>query len=401
MWAGPDRRSLAGVPLADETRARRPSILDVVIAVGFTVAVLAITAAIGNEARDQRPLDWLGVVLVLVAGLSLAWRRVVPVATLVVATAAVGLYAAFDIQGGPVYLAPLIAIFSIAGIDGRRRAVPYAVGATAVSWAAAMARNIDNGAVLAHLLYLSWAVGAVLLGDAVHNRHEYLKGLEERARYLEETREEEARRRVAEERLRIARDLHDVIAHSLASINIQSGAGLHVIERHPEQAGDALVAIKRASKEALDELRATLDTLREDRRAPRAPSPGLADLAMLTTGAEQAGIPVEVNVAGPVRRLPPAVELTAYRIIQESLTNVMRHAGPARAVISVTYASESIDIEVVDDGRGSARAVNDDGHGIRGMHERAAIVGGQLEAGPNLDGGFRVRAHLPSEAVSA
>lgn len=388
------------MPLPDETRTRRPSLFDVVFAVGFTAAVLAITAAIGNEDRAQRPLDWLGVVLILAAGVSLTWRRVVPVATLIVATGAITLYAAFDIQGGPVYLAPLVAVFTIASLDGRRRAVPYAIGATAVSWAAALAR-LDNGAALAHLLYLSWAVGAVLLGDAVHNRREYLKGLEERARHLEETRDEEARRRVAEERLRIARDLHDVIAHSLASINIQSGAGLHVIERHPEQAEQALLAIKRASKEALDELRATLTMLREDGDVPRAPSPGLADLAMLTTGAEQAGIPVEVKVAGPVRRLPPAVELTAYRIIQESLTNVMRHAGPARAVISVTYAPEAVDIEVVDNGRGAVRTIEADGHGIRGMCERAAIVGGRLDAGPSVDGGFRVRAHLPSEAVPA
>ncbi len=396
------RRSLGDVPFAEGTRAKRPSVLDIVFAVGFTVAVLAITAVIGNEARDQRPLDALGVVLILVAGLSLVWRRVVPIVTLVIVTAVITLYAAFDIQGGPVYLAPLVAIFTLASLEGRRRALPDAIGAALVSWTAALIRNVDNGAVLAHVLWLSWAVGAVLLGDAMHNRREYLKGLEERARYLEETREEEARRRVAEERLRIARDVHDVVAHSLASINVQSSAALHVLERNPQQAGDALRAIKGASKDALDELRVTLAMLRDETAAPRAPTPGLAELRSLVAGAERAGLPVEVRVEGAVRDLPPAIDTAAFRIVQESLTNVMRHAGPARACVAVVYAPDGVEIEVVDDGVGLGGANGSHaGHGIRGMHERASMVGGRVEAGPRPEGGFRVRAHFPSEGMSS
>jgi len=379
-------------------RPRRPPLVDVALAVAFTVAALAITTAIGNDDREQQNLDAFGIALVVVAGASLAWRRVSPVIVLIVSTIALSIYALVDYQGGPVYLAPMIAVYTMASRDGRRRAIPYAIGAAAALFAGAFVHTLENGTFVTHLLYLGWVVGAVLVGDAVHNRREYLIGLEERARHLEETREEEARRRVAEERLRIARDLHDVVAHSLASINIQSGAGLHVINRHPDQASDALAAIKHASKEALDELRATLDMLRDDGEAPRAPTPGLGDLAMLTSGAERAGIPVDVSVSGPVRHLPPAVELTAYRIIQESLTNVMRHAGPAHACVSITYAPAAVDIEVVDDGTGSARVRTANGHGIRGMRERAAIVGGRVEAGPRADGGYRVRAHLPSES---
>jgi signal transduction histidine kinase len=370
-------------------------VLDVILAVGFTAAVLAITAAIGNEERAQRPLDWGGVTLIVACGVALVWRRVTPILSLVVTAAAITIYAAFDYQGGPVYLAPLIALFTIASIDGRWKALPYALAVTVISFVVAFTRGVENGALLPHLLYLSWAIGAVLLGDLMLNRRQYLLSLEERARYLEETREEEARRRVAEERLRIARDLHDVVAHSLASINIQSGAGLHVIDKHPEQAREALVAIKAASKEALEEFRSTLEVVRDDGDAPRHPAPGLSDLALLTAGAERGGIQVDLHVSGEQRRLAPAVDVTAYRIIQESLTNVMRHAGAARACVSIRYEAQSIDIEVVDDGRGAASQRNGDGHGIRGMHERAATVGGRVEAGPVAPRGFRVHAHLP------
>lgn len=384
------------VDSAAPSRRLRPPLPDVALAVAFTAAALAITSAIGNDERQQERLDALAIALIVVAGASLAWRRIAPEVAVVVSTLSLSTYAFLDYQGGPVYLTPLIVIYTLASVEGRRRSVPYAVGSAVALLLAAAPHTLGNGTLLPHLLYLSWAVGAVLLGDAVHNRRTYLLSLEERARYLEETRDEEARRRVAEERLRIARDLHDVVAHSLASINIQSGAGLHVIDRHPDQASDALLAIKQASKQALDELRTTLDMLRDDGEAPRSPTPGLGDLAMLTAGAERAGVPVEISVTGAVRRLPPALDLTAYRIIQESLTNVMRHAGPAKACISVEYTPEAIDIEVVDDGVGPSGTNGTAGHGMRGMRERATVVGGRIEAGRGVNGGFKVSAHLPN-----
>jgi signal transduction histidine kinase len=242
----------------------------------------------------------------------------------------------------------------------------------------------------------------VLVGDAVRARRLSVVALEERARALEAGREEEARRRVAEERVRIARDVHDVVAHSLASISIQAGMGAHLLDRRPEDARAALEAIKQASREALTELRATLDVLRDPGAAPRSPTPtaGLAQLPALLASVEQAGVAVRSITAGEGPPLDPAVDAAAYRIVQESLTNVMRHAGPCRVEVRATHSPADLCVEVVDDGAGSAGApapgTPGSGHGITGMGERAALVGGRVTAGPRGDGpGFRVRAVLP------
>jgi signal transduction histidine kinase len=211
---------------------------------------------------------------------------------------------------------------------------------------------------------------------------------------------------VAEERLRIARDLHDVVAHSLASINIQAGAGAHVAAAHPDQAAAALAAIKVASKDALDELRQTLGVLRSGRdaateAAPRAPLPSLTRLDALVERTTRAGLPVEVIVDGAAP-LPAAVDAAAYRIVQESLTNALRHAGPAaRATVRLTYRADALEIAVEDDGLGSTALNDSPGHGLVGMRERAAGLGGTLDAGAVAGGGFRVRAVLPVRAEVA
>ena len=214
---------------------------------------------------------------------------------------------------------------------------------------------------------------------------------------LARTEAEEARRRASEERLRIARELHDVLAHDISLINVQAGVALHLMEEHPEQARTALTAIKAASKDALGELRSVLDVLRQaDEGPPRAPTAGLEHLDRLVTGAAAAGIDVRVVTDGRARPLPPGVDLAAFRIIQEALTNVTRHAGPATATISLTYGDDELTVQVDDDGKGRPLSgANGSGNGIPGMRERAAALGGRLEAGPRPGGGFRVRASLP------
>jgi signal transduction histidine kinase len=255
-----------------------------------------------------------------------------------------------------------------------------------------------------HLVYMvafaGWAGGAVFLGTTQHNRRAYLAQLEQRARDLEESREEEARRRVIDERLRIARDLHDVIAHGIATVYMQSGAALHVLDRHPEQAAPALAAVKQLSKQTMQELRATLDVLRSDvtEAAPLAPTPGLDRLNALVDVSRHAGLPVDLEIVGATAAPPPAaVDVAAYRIVQESLTNVMRHAGEnARATVTVSHGDDAVEVDIVDDGLGvAAGAPANGGHGIVGMRERAATVGGTLVAGANPGGGFRVHARLP------
>jgi signal transduction histidine kinase len=216
---------------------------------------------------------------------------------------------------------------------------------------------------------------------------------------------EEVRRRVEEERLRLARELHDVVAHSIAVINFQAGVAVHVLDRRPEQARAALLAIKQASGEALQELRATLGVLRQlgEQGGSRAPLPGLAQLDALVARAAQAGRRVEVRVQGEQVELPLAVDLAAYRIVQEALTNVARHAGPAAAVVRLTFGAGEVLVEVTDDGRGLAAADTPGGgrHGIAGMRERAVALGGELEAGPGPAGGFQVRARLPFQPRAA
>jgi signal transduction histidine kinase len=220
-----------------------------------------------------------------------------------------------------------------------------------------------------------------------------------RSRQVEQLRQAEALRLVTEERLRIARELHDVVSHSISVINVQAGVAAHVLDQQPDQAKQALLTIKATSKEALRELRGMLGVLRSvDEGESRAPAPGLAALHGLVEATIRAGLPTTVSVTGDAQRLPPAVDLTAYRIIQEALTNALRYAGPATARVQIAYADHQVRIDVVDDGQGSASAAVGGGLGIRGMQERAAAVGGQLEAGPLAEGGFRVHASLPVAA---
>jgi signal transduction histidine kinase len=206
----------------------------------------------------------------------------------------------------------------------------------------------------------------------------------------------------ASERLRIAREVHDVVGHSLAVINLQAGVALHVVGRRPEQAEVALAAIKRSSKDALEELRGTLAVFRQPEPGSadgtRRPAPGLGQLEALSAAMAEGGLPVEVAVTGQRVGLPVAVDLAAYRIVQESLTNVVRHAGPATATatVRVCYQPDALVVEIADTGRTRVSAGSRPvGHGIAGMRERAAAVGGTLQAGPSAEGGFRVQARLP------
>jgi signal transduction histidine kinase len=195
--------------------------------------------------------------------------------------------------------------------------------------------------------------------------------------------------------------VHDVVGHGLAAINMQAEVALHLLGKRPAagtgQAETALTAISRSSKEALDELRATLDLVRRaDPGAPRQPGPGLGRLADLVQRVRAAGVPVTVRLTGDRRDLPAALDLTAYRVVQESLTNVLRHAGTATAEVRIDYSADAIDIEVTDSGAGAAgSALGGDGHGITGMRERVTAVGGEFTAGPGDGRGFRVRARLP------
>jgi signal transduction histidine kinase len=378
---------------ADTKRRRRtrpPWALDVVVAAGITCFLVFATRQI-VPSSDDRALDALGYGLIVVAGSSLALCRRRPRVAVGVITVALGSYLLRRYPGGPIFLTGWIALFSLSWQASRRTAI---VGATALCAVLILTGTVGEGrAPLLHLVFVGWSAAAVFLGDALRTRRDNSRQLEERARYLERSREEEAGRRVAEDRLQLARDLHDSVAHAMATINVQAGAAAHVFERHPEAAREALTVIQRASADVLDELAAMLRLLRDDgEMAELSPTPGLEQIETLVATTREAHLPVSVELEGPVDAVAKPVGIAAYRIVQESLTNVLRHAGAATAVVSVVAGPDrSLTVEVTDDGSRSGPSTGT-GLGIRGMRERAESTGGTLEAGPNAGGGFTVRA---------
>lgn len=355
-----------------------------------------------------RAVDGLGYGCLVVASGALPLRRRQPLVTVAIVTIALAVYLARGYPGGPVYLALFIALYSLAGTTDRRLA--FAAGTVASATLVTVGLVADTGPGLFHLVFVGWAAAAVFLGDAVRSRRQHLAGLRERARHLQQSRDEETRRRVAEERLRIARDLHDSVAHSMATINVQAGAAAHVIDRHPDKAKEALSAVQQASREVLDELAAVLGLLRLDpgMETDRAPTPGLDQLPTLVDSTRRAGLEVALDVRRQMSDLAQPVTVAAYRIVQESLTNVIRHAGARASATVVVDGNDNggLLVQVLDDGCGGAApgGVDDNpaaagaGVGLLGMRERAEATGGTLEAGPRPGGGFAVLATWPEPA---
>ena len=400
-------RTVRGVSRAHPPRRWSLPAADVLLA-ALAVPWLAFVQARIEPGTGDRAMDAIGYGCVVVAGAALATRRRAPLATVAVITAALATFLARDHPGGPVYLTLFVALYSLAGAVDRRLA--FAAGAAASGTLVVVGLVAGTGPGLFHLVFVGWAGAAVFLGDALRSRRQSVAALEERARHLQQSRDEEARRRVAEERLRIARDLHDSVAHSMATINVQAGAAAHVIDRHPDRAKEALTVVQQASREVLDELTALLGLLRLDQeeQAERVPTPGLDQLGRLAESARLAGLQVTLDVRRDTTDLPQPVTVAAYRIVQESLTNVARHAG-ASAHVTVVVDDDGaggLCVEVVDDGAGApAGPASSPGNGppgagvgLLGMRERADATGGTVAAGPRPGGGFAVRATWPAAA---
>jgi signal transduction histidine kinase len=367
-------------------------------AANFTAAATSNAGAVLGR-TTWRPLDALGYVLLAAGPLALVGRRRWPLTVLAAVQAGSIAYSARDYPEGGTGLTVFVALYTVAAHLPRRRLV-LAAALLSAALAVAMEVTFYRGTMFeGEPLYVAVVIlSAAWLGEAVRNRRAYVAQLRERAELAERTREEEARRRVDEERLRIARELHDVVSHSIGVISVQAGVAAHLLERRPDKAAGALATIRQASDEALGELHAMLGVLRQpDGRAPLAPAPGLAQLGALVAQAEGAGLQVAVAVDGAVGRLPPSVDLACYRVVQESLTNVVRHAGARHASVTVKAAGDALVVEVADDGAGTGAngSGNGAGQGIVGMRERVLALGGTLEAGPRPGGGFRVRARLP------
>jgi signal transduction histidine kinase len=326
-------------------------------------------------------------VLLLLAGpAALAVRDRFPLTAVVVSIAAAAVYLARGHPYGPIFVGVVIALFG--AVQAGRRRETWLLGAAGYG-AFVVAELIDprvNGDIgwLHWAVVAGWLIGVLAIAELVRIRREQAA---DRARAALE----EEQRLVSERRLRVAQELHDVLAHNISLINVQASVALHLIDEEPDRVRPALTAIKDASHEALVGLRAALDTLRRGEGAPRAPTPRLSDLDDLVAGVRASGLDVVVAGEGVPAPLPAAVEIAAYRIVQEALTNVTRHAHARGAVVRIGY-DDGVDIEVTDDGVGGPTV---DGNGLRGMRERAAALGGTVEAGPRDAGGFRVAAHLP------
>jgi signal transduction histidine kinase len=338
--------------------------------------------------------------------LSLVWtlaplaRRRLPFAAPVTSLVAIGAMTFVADEYVASVATSIVGVALVAGVLSAYNEPRLAAAGLALAWGViglVVAQDPQErltGSLVAGLV----ATACWLVGLGWFRRSAYAAALRERAERAERERETAARAAVTEERARIARELHDVVAHSVSVMVLQTGAVRRLLGDDQVREREALGTVERTGREALLELRRLLGVLRTpDERVELAPQPGLSELPALVTRTESAGLPVALRIEGEPPPLPLGVDLSAYRIVQEALTNALKHAGPARAEIAIRYRPDAVEIEVSDDGRGSA-AANGEGHGLVGMRERVTLYGGELSAGAREGGGYTVRARLPIPA---
>lgn len=360
------------------------------------VAAIAVVGAL-IAPPSTRDLDALGYALVLSGALALGARRRAPVAVVLVTTACVFGYQVLGYPGAAVALPLLVAIYTAVRAARHRVALVPLATLAAVMVVDLVAGRPVREVIQERFLLAGWLVAAAVIAEAFRQWQAYVLEVEERAAEAERTREETARRRAVEERLRIARELHDSLTHSISVIKVQAGVAVHLARKRGEEVPDALLAIQEASREAVRELRATLDVLRQDDEPPGS---GLDQLPDLVERTRSAGLPATVTVSGQRRELPADVDRAAYRIVQEALTNVTRHAGPASASVHISFGANRLVVQVDDDGETEPPApAAPAGVGLIGMRERVTALGGRLHAQHRPGGGFTVRAELPMEAA--
>jgi len=371
----------------------------------FALCLLGGVLQIDDTVAPPRPSAYL--IAAVSAVLTLARHRA-PVAT-VAATTACGMIAApWGLLVTPLTVAPtVVSAYSLALNAGRRTTLAVLVPCAALlTVLTPFAEEDFSWEDTSRLITVAAApLVAAVFARLTRHRRTYLAFMEERALRAERSREDEARRRVAGERVRIARELHDLVAHQITLANAQASVAAHLFDTRPAQARASLDELVKTTRQALDELRATVGLLRqdEDASAPTEPAPGLAQLPELVASFGRAGLEVSVAHEGAVRQLSPAVDLTAYRIILEALTNVTKHAGAGQARVRLTWARDLLRITVSDDGAGPRQPgpQGAPGYGLIGMQERAGALGGELTAGVRPEGGFLVTAHLPAPAADA
>jgi signal transduction histidine kinase len=381
-----------------------PTVLDWFIALGLMAFCLAVFLTVEpNQAEAPRDADALGVLFIVIATGALVYRRRWPLPVLALVAVATLTHHLVGYSDSGLPFTVIIALYTVASRCGRRVTVASTAALlviTPIAFALDNAPAQDNGSVAGTLAVF---VLAAVWGDRKKVRDAYVEQLQLREEAKERERLEAAERAVTEERLRIARELHDIVAHAMSVVAVQSGVGAHVIDTRPDEAKRLLQTISETSRSSLEEMRRLLAVLRSDAELDDedlAPAPGLDALTSLAARVRDAGLPVDLVVRGARPAVPAGVDLAAYRIAQEALTNVLKHAGRAQASVVVEYHDDSVHLEVLDDGRGAAGGrlrhggTTGSGQGLAGMRERAALYDGEVDAGPRPGGGFRVAATL-------
>jgi signal transduction histidine kinase len=361
-------------------------------ALAFVVLVVSLVEiARGDESTDDQAT---GLLLLVAMSVVITFRRLHPVMVWAVTGVLATAYGLGTFEDPTLPYAPLVAVYTVAAHTTWATAVRAGL-VTLV--AAIVALLVDRRDDLVDWIVVVLALTtAWLIGTNVRTQRAYAREMEARAAQLERERAAEAAQAAAEERLRLARELHDVAAHHVSVIALHAEAGQSMLREHPDRADEAFTTIAGVARTTLDELRFVVGALRDRPDVPMTPQPALAHVDALVHEVRRTGLDVSLSVEGPVRPLASAVESSAYRIVQEALTNVIRHAGPARAEVHITYDDDGVAVEVLDDGLGPPPDESNGGHGLAGMRERASLVGGSLSAAPRPEGGFSVRALFPS-----
>ncbi|MFK4089467.1 sensor histidine kinase [Kribbella sp. NPDC020789] len=390
-----------GAPVEWVGRVRvHPLVADgVLVAAGLTISIAHLLARSSESDQIDVPA---GVVLCVFAGVALLFRRAAPFTVLGLTTLAVLVYTITEQVKSPIALFMAVAVYTV--VTRKSLRARTIVVSTAAIGTIFVSTRFTEGDLFTNVFSAVMVLFAAALGEAVRYREAYLAELKQQALQAEQFREEEAERRVIEERLRIAQELHDVIAHHIALMNVQAGVASHLLRDRPDEADEALGLVRQSGRTVLQELTALLGVLRRHGQSmPTSPAPSLQDLDALIASFTTAGLEIDWR-SQPPDVLPEMIGLTAYRILQESLTNVVKHAPGAVVRVRVEQRRGSLLIEVVDDGgrrstpfRAAAGAAAGTGHGLLGMRERVAAVGGELSTGQVTAGGFRVHAVIPLE----
>jgi len=395
---------VTGHSMVLRARTVGPQLADALLAMVAAAFALSGLLIEPSNALEFRSPDLLAAALLALATVPIAWRRKRPIVVLAIVQAATMPYLVLNYNPTTFWVGLVVAIYTVAAYCNTRTSIIALSVFSVVQFLFTLLGALNAPQEVGLDVFINQAVliaGCWGLGVSVRTRRAYTTELEERARRLEREQEESAQKAVAAEQRRIARELHDVIAHNVSMMVVQSGAARRVLEEEPGLARDALCSIEEAGRGALTEMRRLLGVLREGERDEDAlaPQPGMERLDALVSHARAAGLNVDLTVTGEPRPLSAGVDLSAFRIVQEALTNALRHAGPSTTRVEVDYGSSALRLRVLDDGRGASSGNGSGalGHGILGMRERVALFGGELKVGPRAGGGYEVLAELPLE----